>query len=476
MNYREKNTKIVATISDLKCDVEFLQELYDKGLDVVRINTAHPSVEGVKKVIQNTRAVSDKIALLLDTKGPEIRTAGFEEPKEIKSGQEVKITGPKENSESDEIPTSYPGIVTDVPEGASILIDDGLIEFKVLSKTQDALICAATNDGVVKKKKSVNVPDVHIALPSITEKDKQFIELAVQENLDFIAHSFVRNKADCLAVQEILDKHKSPMKIIAKIENREGVDNIDEILDHCYGVMVARGDLAVEVPAAEVPLMQKRMIQRCTLRAKPVIVATQMLESMISNPRPTRAEVSDVANAILDGTSAIMLSGETAYGEYPVDAVRTMSEVSLDLKKRRKTTQPKDVLLKPNDIQGYLGHAAVDAALEFDAKAIVVPSIGGKTARYISSLRSRKPIYAPCYDDRVMRLLALSHGVIASHIGEHKTTDEMVRICVQDLVDKGDITQDDLIVFVGGTPQSFDHRSNFLEIAKVKDILCEYKA
>lgn len=476
MNYQKKNTKIVATVSDLRCDPEFIKDLYDHGMNVVRLNTAHQDEEGTLKVIENVRKVSNKIALLLDTKGPEVRTANMEEPIEIVKGEKYIFAGPDAEAKDNIIPTSYENLIDDVPVGKKILVDDGLVEFIVIEKNDKGLVCEATNKGTIKKKKSVNVPDVAINLPALTEKDKRFIAFAAKNNLDFIAHSFVRNKEDLSEVQAILDEHKSEAKIIAKIENRQGVDNIDEIIDNCGGIMVARGDLAIEIPAAEVPLIQKQLIQKCVEKGKPVIVATQMLESMINQPRATRAEVSDIANAILDGTSAIMLSGETAYGDFPVEAVRTMSEVALDLHNRKTRTNPFNVNPKTDNVEAKLAIRAAELALELDAKAIVVPTISGRTARILSAMRTKKPIFATCYNDQTMRQLALSYGVKANHTQKYGTTDQLVRGVVGHLKEKGELNDEDLIVFIGGTNHTMAHKSNFLEIATVKDILAEYTA
>ena len=318
-----KKTKIVATISDKSCSVEFLRELYDAGMNVVRLNTAHQNHEQALKVVRMVREVSDKIAILIDTKGPEIRTNEMDVEKHVKRGDIVKMRGlPEVNSDGDYINLSYDGFVNDVEVGCKILIDDGVLELKVVGSEKDFLLCEVQNSGVIQGRKSVNIPSALIKLPALTDKDKGFIRFAAEHKLTFIAHSFVRNSEDVIAVQNILDETNSKVKIIAKIENEEGVDNIDEILDHVYGVMVARGDLAIEISSEKLPLVQKNIIQKCIKARKPVIVATQMLHSMIDHPRPTRAEVSDIANAIFEGTDAVMLSGETAYGKYPVNLLR----------------------------------------------------------------------------------------------------------------------------------------------------------
>ena len=344
-------TKIVATISSLNCSVTFIEDLYKAGMNVARLNTAHMSHEDARKVIENIRTVSGKIGILLDTKGPEIRTCPCGETLRVSYGDAVRINcEPGGKSCDDIICVSYENFVRDVPVGSSVLIDDGNVALAVLEKDEHYLYCSAENDGVILERKSINIPAVHVTLPALSEKDKGFIRFAAENDLDFIAHSFVRSKEDVLAVQEILDETDSPIKIIAKIENAEGVDNLTEILEHVYGIMIARGDLAVEIPTEQIPLIQKRIINDCIERRKPVIVATQMLHSMIESPRPTRAEVSDVANACLDHADALMLSGETAVGDYPVETVKMIArvareadrEIERDAKLRLEPVRPPD--------------------------------------------------------------------------------------------------------------------------------------
>ena len=302
-----KQTKIVATISDQRCDVDFIKQLFDAGMNVVRMNTAHASREGFEQLIANVREVSNRIGILMDTKGPEVRTTkNAEDTTEYKTGDQVKIIGnPEKETVRGCIYVTYPNFVNDLSVGAKILIDDGDLELKVTE------VC---NDATLASRKSVNVPGVRINLPSLTEKDRNNILYAIEKDIDFIAHSFVRNKQDVLDIREILNAYGSDIKIIAKIENQEGVDNIDEILEVADGIMVARGDLGIEVPQERIPGIQRILIKKCILAKKPVIVATQMLHTMINNPRPTRAEVTDIANAIYYRTDALMLSGETAYG------------------------------------------------------------------------------------------------------------------------------------------------------------------
>ena len=331
-----KQTKIVASVSDRRCDTEFIRSLFLAGVNVVRMNTAHASKEGIINIIRNVREVSSHIGILIDTKGPEVRTTGCEAPIEYKTGDVVKIFGrPEVDTTHDIINLTYPNFSADVYEGCHILFDDGLLDMEVIGINGPAVIAQVTNDGVLGSRKSVNVPGVHIALPPLTDKDRKNIMLAIEQDIDFIAHSFVRSAADVRAVQAILDAYNSDIKIISKIENQEGVDNIDEIIDASYGIMIARGDLGIEVPIERIPGIQRQIIRKCIEKKKPVIVATQMLHSMIQNPRPTRAEVTDIANAIYSSADALMLSGETASGKYPIEAVKTMATIAEQAEKDR---------------------------------------------------------------------------------------------------------------------------------------------
>ncbi len=314
MNAR-KLTKIVATISDSRCDPGFLRDLHEAGMNVVRLNTAHQSPEASAKVIANIRAVSDTIGILIDTKGPEVRVKGLPEPLTIKTGETVTI--PRVDEVRKGFSVSYDGFMAEVPVGSRILIDDGSIELAVKNAANGMLLCEVMNDGILKDRKNVNVPGVPLRIPALSEKDRQYLKFVADNGVDFVAHSFVRNKEDVLEVRRILEGYGSKARIIAKIENIQGVTNLPEILDFADGVMVARGDLGVEIPFERLPGIQKMIIEACMRKGKPVITATQMLHTMIENPRPTRAEVSDVANAVFDGTDALMLSGETGAGGEP---------------------------------------------------------------------------------------------------------------------------------------------------------------
>ncbi|MGZ2370494.1 pyruvate kinase [Ancylomarina sp. YFZ004] len=447
----KKGTKIIATISDKKCDVEFLTELFEEGMNVVRLNTAHQSHADAQKVIDNVRAVSEKIALLIDTKGPEIRTVDIKEDFYLSKGDKMKVVGSKSNiSEKNTFAVSYEFFVQDINVGDRVLIDDGDLELLVIEKNDDFLTVEAQNDGALKNRKSVNIPGVSINLPSLSEKDREFIQFAIDQDIDFIAHSFVRKKEDVLEIQKILDARESKIKIIAKIENQEGVDNIDEILEYVYGVMVARGDLAIEIPAAKIPVIQRRIVRKCIDAKKSVIIATQMLHSMIENPRPTRAEVSDIANAIYNRTDAIMLSGETAYGDYPVEAVRVMTEVAKEVEKEL-VPDKLDREPRHKEVTSVLARSAVNASQFLPIKAIVTDTLTGRTGRYLSAYRGNVPVYALCYSKRVMRELALSYGVEADYKTLLASRDEFVKEALLTLMEKGYFTSEDSVIILGGS-------------------------
>ncbi|MDR2564372.1 MAG: pyruvate kinase [Prevotellaceae bacterium] len=470
--YHKKKTKIVATVSDRRCEPDFLKELYECGMNVARINTAHVNTDSAKMVVDNVRKIADDIALLIDTKGPEMRITQMinDEGFEVKAGHVIVISGDKEKASSEEmLYVNYLNFVRDVPLDAVILIDDGEIGLKVNDKTDEYLLCEVLNDGKIKGRKSVNVPGVHVKLPSLTPKDIDFINWAVDNEIDFIAHSFVRNKQDVLDIQKILDERKSRIKIIAKIENKQGVDNIDDILNHVYGIMVARGDLGVEIAAEKIPGIQRLLLKKCREHKKPVIIATQMLHSMIEHPRPTRAEVSDVANAIYQHTDAIMLSGETANGNYPIEALATMAKIAVEIEKQLEAEPNINLLRVTQPITAILARAAVEASTRLPIKAIVVDTISGRTGRYMAAFRPRVPVFAKCYNERAMRELALSYGVFATMMCPRKTKDEFEQAAIKSLLDENCVKPDDMIAVVGG---SFGPTTgaSFMEICRTKTI------
>ncbi len=449
-----KKTKIICTISDNNCDVDFIRSLYDNGMDVVRLNSAHASLEGVEKVVENVRKVSDRIAILIDTKGPEIRltamdsTVGFV----LKQGERIIFgNSTEENCSHSALYTNCSSFVNDVPVGAHILIDDGSADLLVVGKSEDRLVCEARNTAVIKGRKSINVPGVHINLPSLTDKDRTFINWAIDADIEFVAHSFVRNKEDLKEIREIIERRKSHLKIISKIENQQGIDNLETILDDCYGVMIARGDLGVEIPAERIPHIQKMIVRKCRARKKPVIVATQMLHSMIENPRPTRAEVTDVANAIAQSTDAIMLSGETALGKYPVEAVRTMCRIAEESEKFIDVSLDVNLEMVTKPIAAVLARSLVGATQEIPVKAIIFDTWTGRTGRYLAEFRPKVPIYAMCYNGFTMRELALTYDIYGYPFEITGTKEGFVQNSIRILMEDGKISKGDLVGFIGGS-------------------------
>lgn len=476
----KKRTKIIATISDQRCDVEFIRSLYEAGMNAARINSAHVTTESAAKVVENVRKVSDRIAIIIDTKGPEIRVtgmaSGFETGIKVSRGDMIRIKGSETNepSNNEVVYVNDSSIYKDVPVGAAILIDDGELEMEVTEKKDDELICRVKNNGVIKPRKSVNIPNVPINLPSVTERDFEFINWAIDMDIDFIAHSFVRKKEDVLAVKKIIEERNSTIKIISKIENQEGVNNIDEILDETYGIMVARGDLGVEIPAERIPGTQRFLVNKCIESKIPVIIATQMLHTMISNPRPTRAEISDVANAIYQRVDAVMLSGETANGDYPVEAVETMARVAAEVEKDHSNPNIEMNLVRiNNEITAQLCRSAVRATLNLPVKAIVIDTLSGRTGRYLAAFRSQKPVFAVCYRKSVMRHLAISYGIHAIYSEPSINHEGFLLSILYYLEEKKWLSKEDLIVVLGGSFGAAKGAS-FMEIGNVLNL--EHKA
>jgi pyruvate kinase len=468
-----KHTKIVATISDKRCETEFIDSLYRAGMNVVRLNTAHLQEEGLARIVNNTRLVSGRIGILIDTKGPEVRTTAAGEPIDFKSGDRVRMTGNPDGRTTREcICVSYENFVKDLGPGSDILIDDGDLELRVIEKKATHLLCEVQNEATLGSRKSVNVPGVRINLPSLTDKDRTNIEWAIKNKLDFIAHSFVRNRQDVLDIQNLLDDAGSPIKIIAKIENQEGVDNIDEILTAAYGIMIARGDLGIEVAAEKIPGLQRILIRKCVEAKKPVIVATQMLHTMIKNPRPTRAEVTDVANAIYYRTDALMLSGETAYGKYPLEAVQTMAKIIAEAEKTKLAANDIRVPITGDDLDvtSFLAKQAVKSSAKLNVRAIISDSMTGRTARYLAAFRGRATVFAICYRQETMRMLSLSYGVWAVYQPWLKSRRSYYYEALRQLIESGKITADDRVAYLSG---SFGEGggTTFLEINDVARVL-----
>lgn len=405
-----KKTKIVATVAGGASE-DFLRSLMEAGMDVVRLNSAHMTVNDLAEMVRRIRCVSPKLAIMLDTKGPNIRTCGIAAEIPLRRGDQIAISGvPGEGR----IAVNYPAFAEEVPTGVTLVCDDGAAAFRVINKKDDTLIAEAMFDCIMRDKKSINVPNVELNPPSLTEKDRMFLAAAVELGVDWIAHSFVRNAEDIKAVRAALGDAGSEIGIVAKIENRQGVRNLQEILLAADGVMVARGDLGIEIPLEEVPAIQKAIIHAAMSCAKPVITATQMLQSMETSPVPTRAEVSDVANAVYDGTDAVMLSGETAHGQFPREAVAVMKRIILEAEKapRQYFTRLIDVPESGSMQTKYILRSAVHAADFLPVKAIICSTLRGISARLCSAMRPKVLIYAPTPDEKTMRRLALSYGVV----------------------------------------------------------------
>jgi len=464
-------TKIVATISDRNADESFIRSLYEEGMNVVRMNTAHQTPDQTLKVVESTRKVSDKIALLLDTKGPEVRTTYSPEEVKVERGDQINVEGDPSGSSTREcIYVTYEQFAADVPVGSNILFDDGEVELTVKGKDDNQLVCEVNNTGVIKARKSVNVPNVPLNMTSISKKDYNYILFAIEQDLDFIAHSFVRSKEDVLAIQEILDEHNSDVKIIAKIENQQGVENADEILDVAYGIMVARGDLGIEIPYEKIPGIQRALIDKCIERRKPVIVATQMLHTMIDNPRPTRAEVNDVASAIYSKADAVMLSGETASGNYPVESVRTMARIAQEVESSKEPFNDIESRVLNNKVTAYLCKSAVKAAIRLDATAVISDTTSGKTIRSLSAYRGQKPVYAQCYSRRTMRELQLSYGVKPQYMNPRDTSHEFLKEAIRSLKDNYELSDKDLVVVIAGN-FGRRHGATYIEIGTIENLL-----
>lgn len=465
-----KRTKIVATVSSLNCTTEFLKKLYDAGMDVARLNTAHMSLEEAAKTVANIRAVSDKIAILIDTKGPEVRTAMVEPPITLNSGDRIAISG---INDAGQVKVNYDDFADFVEPGNRILVDDGELELIVRNKQNRVLICEALNDGTLKSRKSVNVPGIALPLPSLSTRDVEFISFAIANEIDFIAHSFVRSKEDVNAVREMLHNANSNIGIIAKIENRQGVDNLAEIVCAADGIMVARGDLGVEIPLAEVPEIQKRMIQMCRKYCKPVITATQMLQSMIEHPRPTRAEVSDVANAVYDGTDAVMLSGETSAGKYPVEAVKMMTAIIQQVESGcgelfLPGEQPEN---DDNPVRQDIVRFMVESQRRLPIKAIIGLTNSGKSARIAAAYRGKAPLYFSCHDRTIARQLALSYGVYA-YCHQYRTSPNQVfKPLILELMNSAQLTPHDQVACIGTFPPGVENSNNFCCISRVRDLV-----
>ncbi|MFD1426010.1 pyruvate kinase [Kroppenstedtia sanguinis] len=475
-----RRTKIVCTIGPASEQPETLRKLVQAGMNVARLNFSHGNHEEhlrrIERIRQVEKELGQTVAILLDTKGPEIRTGVLrEEQVELKTGEQIILTTEEVEGDASRVSISYKRMTEDVQPGSIILVDDGLISLQVEKVEGTEITCRIENGGPLKDRKGVNLPGVSLQLPGITEKDAEDIRFGVQHGVDFIAASFVRKPNDVLEIREILEEHNADIHIISKIENEEGVNNLDGILNVSDGIMVARGDLGVEIPAEEVPVLQKEMICKCNHQGKPVITATQMLDSMQRNPRPTRAEASDVANAIFDGTDAVMLSGETASGKYPVEAVETMAIISSRAEESLQYADLFQERIRALDmsIPDSISQAVVHTADTLKASAIITSTESGKTARMVSKYRPRAPIVAVTRNQQVMRHLALVWGIVSVEGEKVETTDEMLGTAIQSTIQSGYVHHGELVVITAGVPVAKSGTTNLMKVHVVGDILAK---
>lgn len=475
-----KKTKIVCTIGPASEEEDILEKLMDCGMNLTRLNFSHGDHNEHKKRIETIKKVREKkdytVGILLDTKGPEIRLGKFKDGEiQLEKGQRFTLTTREVLGDETIVNIGYKGLSKDVKEKDTILIDDGLIELEVIEIIDETdIVCIVKNNGILTDHKGVNVPGVKTNMPAVTKKDIGDIVFGIENDIDFIAASFIRKASDVLEIRKILEENNADhIEIISKIENQEGVDNIDDIINVSDGIMVARGDLGVEITTEEIPMIQKTIIRKCNKAGKPVITATQMLDSMIRNPRPTRAEVNDVANAILDGSDAIMLSGETAAGKYPVEAVKTMrnialrTEASLDY---REIFHLK-ALEKEYTTTNAISRATCSTAEDLGASAILTATSSGNTAKAVSKFRPKAPIIAATTSRKVMRKLSLTWGVYPTLAVKSTSTDEVIEMAIHSALEKDFISEGDLIVITAGIPVSVSGSTNLLKVHTVGKIL-----
>ena len=471
-----KKTKIVCTIGPASESVDMLVNLINAGMNVCRLNFSHGDYEEhgarIKNIREAVKITGKRVAILLDTKGPEIRTNDMENGAiTMKIGDSVRISMTEVLGTNEKFSITYPELINDVNVGSHILLDDGLIDLEVTDIDRDAneIVTVVKNEGVLKNKKGVNVPGVSVNLPGITEKDANDIRFGIGQGIDFIAASFVRRASDVLEITKILEEENAThIQIIPKIENQEGIDNIDEILKVSDGLMVARGDMGVEIPTEDVPVVQKALIKKCNALGKPVITATQMLDSMQRNPRPTRAEANDVANAIYDGTDAVMLSGETAAGDYPLEAVQTMARIAV---RTEETLVNQDSfalkLYSKTDMTEAIGQSVGHTARNLGIQTIVAATESGHTARMISKYRPKAHIVAITFSEQKARSLSLSWGVYATVADKPSSTDEMFNLASKVSQEEGYASEGDLIIITAGVPGGEKGTTNLMKIQMI---------
>lgn len=470
----KKKTKIVCTIGPASESKEMITKLALNGMDVARLNLSHGDHAEHLKRINTIKEVREEInipiAILLDTKGPEIRTKDLEDGKvTLTKGETFILTTEDIVGDETKVSVTYEKLTEEVEVGTCILIDDGLIELKVKEVTETDLICEVISGGVLGNKKGINIPNTKLNLPAITAKDREDIIFGINNGVDFIAASFVRSASAVNEIRDILRDSSSDISIVSKIENREGLDNIDEIIEASDGIMIARGDLGVEVDPEELPFIQKQIIKKCNEKFKPVITATQMLDSMIRNPRPTRAEATDVANSIYDGTDAIMLSGETAMGSYPLEAVRMMVKIAMETEKhldydaflqtRKKTDE--------HSVSVAVAYSAVTTALSIDAELIIASSFTGFTTRIVSKLRPQAKVMGLSPIKRSLRKMQLYWGVTPLETSEVNSTDNLLEEAIKTVKESGYVSSGDYIVLTAGVPAGVTKSTNMIKVEKI---------
>ena len=475
MNIRK--TKIICTIGPATDDPKVLEEMIKSGMDVARLNFSHGTYEDHKKRMDEVKAVREKlgrfIPIMLDTKGPEIRIGRFAGGRvKIKAGQKFTLTTDEIEGTDEAVSISYKDLPKEIKKGNVILIDDGLLKLEVIDIKGNEIICIADNDAEISNSKGVNLPDSTINMPYVSEKDRSDLLFGIEQEVDFIAASFVRSAYDVFEIRKILeDNGGKHIKIIAKIENRDGVKNMDDILKAADGIMVARGDMGVEIPMEELPSIQKMLIRKCFLMGKIAITATQMLESMIEKPRPTRAEISDVANAVYDGSSAVMLSGESAAGKYPVQAVRTMSEIAEETEKHIDYTKRfRDSEFKIKNLVDAISHATCGMAIDIGAKAIVVSSMSGMTVRMVSRFRAPTDIIGMATTKAVWYKLALSWGVMPVMSRHFDSTDVLFYHAMQTAQKQMGLKPGDRIVLTGGMTNGKSGNTNLIKVETIGEL------
>lgn len=491
---KEKKTKIVATLGPASASEKTLAEMVENGVDVVRLNFSYGTLEEHRENIKLIRKVFEKARkqgpVLVDTRGPEIRLKSFLGGQaELKKGQEFILTREEAMGDSYRASINIPEIFADIKPGFSILIDDGMIELVVNEVKEDGIYCLVKNQGIIKDGKGINIPGAHLSIPVVTSEDKKYLEMAVDEEVDFVAASFIRTAEDVLEVRKVIEDKGSDIPIIAKIETRESVKHLDEILEVADGVMVARGDLGVEIETEDVPHVQKKIIKLANKQGKPVITATQMLESMTSNPRPTRAEASDVANAIFDGTDAVMLSGETAIGNYPVEAVNTMKRISMRTERElpdelpdynRRTFALTEHSFRENNSDSVgrdrvstteaIAHSTCQMAVQLGTRAILTSTRSGFTARMVAKYKPPIPIIAVTPSPVIKRRLSLTRGVYPLISEKTDETDEMLTEAIKTSREAGYLKNGDLVVLTAGAPPGITGTTNLIRVHTVGSI------